>query len=136
PPPPAQHVPNREAAPRQGGTSPPPFAFLACQRGSLMRARQAFLLLRFFAPARRRLPPHRSSRCPRARFCRRMAASTRFDGVTATIGAFSGASAATLSVAVTRMLSAQPVGHAAGIARPLPRARRFSGSILSVAADG
>jgi hypothetical protein len=47
------------------------------------------------------------SQCRQALFCKQIAGSTQFDGVTAIIETFFGASAATPSDAATPMLSVQ-----------------------------
>src|SRR5262245_12322770 len=95
-----------------------------------------FLLLPFFSAARRaRLPHPHSSRCRRAFFCTRIAASTRFDGVTATLGRFFGAGAA-VSVAAIPTAPAQAARRGACIVRSLPQAQKFSGSTFPVVADG
>src|SRR5262249_53413291 len=91
------------------GTYPVCFAFFhSCRRASERGScgyPKLFLLLRFLSAARRRRRPRpRSSRCRRALFCARIAASTRLDGVTA---ASFGAGAATVSAAAIPMVPAQ-----------------------------
>src|SRR5262249_105796 len=91
------------------GTYPVCFAFFhSCRRASERGScgyPKLFLLLRFLSAARRRRRPRpRSSRCRRALFCPRIAASTRLDGVPA---ASFGAGAATVSAAAIPMVPAQ-----------------------------
>src|SRR5262249_14328408 len=93
--------------------------------------------LPFFLDARRRRPPHpRSSPFRPALSCTRIAASTRFAGVIATVEIFIGAAAATASVRRIPTLTAQAARCAAPILPPLARVGEYPGPILPAAAAG
>jgi hypothetical protein len=129
----------RASSPKEH-TRYPSRSFTCCrasERGSCGYPK-LFWLLPFPLAARRAPPRPRSSPCRRARalFCTRIAASTRFDGVTATLGPFFGADAATMSVAAIPAAPAQAARREAGIAQSLPQAQKFSGSTFRVVADG
>jgi hypothetical protein len=119
------------------GTYSPPFAFFSRslrQRGASCGHPNLFSPLAFSSAAERRELPHRrSSPCGPTLCCVRILASRPFDGVTATVlfGAATALSGAAMLTART-----QPPRRVARMARSLPRALKFSGSIFHAGADG
>jgi hypothetical protein len=115
------------------GTYSPPFAFFSRsprQRGASCWHPNLFSQLAFSSAAERREHRRSSPRGPRLG-CVRTVASRPFDGVTATVlfGAATALSGAAMLTARTH-----PARRAARMARSLPRALKFSGSIAG--ADG